>query len=84
MDVYVSRVRSRPLVVVDDFALIVVGKEREEMSASERVRKERFVLIRKLEPRGEERQTHFFVKHVKRVQLYHGVAHAGKGAARER
>jgi hypothetical protein len=54
------------------------------MSASERVRKERFVLIRKLEPRGEERQTHFFVKHVKRVQLYHGVAHAGKGAARER
>lgn len=54
------------------------------MSASERVRKERFVLIRKLEPRGEERQTHFFVEHVKRVQLYHGVAHAGKGAARER
>lgn len=59
MDVYVSRVRSRPLVVVDDFALIVLGKEREEMSASERVRKE--VCFDKNSNREEKRDRHTFL-----------------------
>ena len=59
MDVYVSRVRSRPLVVVDDFALIVLGKEREEMSASERVKKE--VCFDKNSNREEKRDRHTFL-----------------------
>lgn len=61
MDVYVSRVRSRPLVVVDDFALwkVLLGKEREEMSASERVRKE--VCFDKNSNREEKRDRHTFL-----------------------
>tara|TARA_B100001769_G_scaffold261513_1_gene243021 strand:- start:2950 stop:3105 length:156 start_codon:yes stop_codon:yes gene_type:complete len=48
-------------VVVDDFALwkVLLGKEREEMSASERVRKE--VCFDKNSNREEKRDRHTFL-----------------------